>query len=68
MSVVAHLGSPLDVQFIKPLSTLKGLHTLRLCGISSDSSTLPAPPLHALKLTEVVLIEVKYVLLSLRDF
>ncbi|GAA6002013.1 uncharacterized protein JCM10292_001797 [Rhodotorula paludigena] len=45
-------------QFIKPLSTLKGLHTLRLCGISSDSSTLPTPPLHALKLTEVVLIEV----------
>ncbi|GAA5912027.1 hypothetical protein JCM8208_006462 [Rhodotorula glutinis] len=45
-------------QFVKPLSTLKSLHTLRLCGISSDSSTLPAPPLHSLRLTEVVLIEV----------
>ncbi|GAA5878300.1 hypothetical protein JCM1840_002373 [Sporobolomyces johnsonii] len=45
-------------QFIQPLATLKSLHTLRLCGISSDSSTLPAPPAHSLKLAEVVLIEV----------
>ncbi|BGP28126.1 hypothetical protein Rt10032_c17g5856 [Rhodotorula toruloides] len=45
-------------QFVKPLSTLKSLRTLRLCGISSDSSTLPHPPLHSLKLTEVVLMEV----------
>ncbi|BGP04052.1 hypothetical protein RTBOTA2_006855 [Rhodotorula toruloides] len=45
-------------QFVKPLSTLKSLRTLRLCGISSDSSTLPHPPLHSLKLTEVVLVEV----------
>ncbi|GAA5851888.1 hypothetical protein JCM8547_000088 [Rhodosporidiobolus lusitaniae] len=45
-------------QLIKPLSTLRSLTTLRLCGISSDSSTLPAPPPHALKLVEVVLIEV----------
>lgn len=46
-------------QFVKPLSTLKSLHTLRLCGVSSDSSTLPVPPLHSLRLQEVVLIEVK---------
>ncbi|GAA5909592.1 hypothetical protein JCM6882_003466 [Rhodosporidiobolus microsporus] len=45
-------------QFIKPLSTLRSLTTLRLCGISSDSSTLPPPPVHGLKLVEVVLIEV----------
>ncbi|GAA6016641.1 hypothetical protein JCM10207_000131 [Rhodosporidiobolus poonsookiae] len=45
-------------QFIKPLSTLRSLTTLRLCGISSDSSTLPTPPSHSLKLVEVVLIEV----------
>ncbi|TNY22244.1 hypothetical protein DMC30DRAFT_349246 [Rhodotorula diobovata] len=45
-------------QFVKPLSTLKSLHTLRLCGVSSDSSTLPVPPLHSLRLQEVVLIEV----------
>ncbi|GAA5888193.1 hypothetical protein JCM16303_003773 [Sporobolomyces ruberrimus] len=45
-------------QFIKPLGTLKNLHVLRLCGISSDSSTLPSPPVHSLRLTEVVLIEV----------
>ncbi|GAA5994009.1 hypothetical protein JCM11641_006595 [Rhodosporidiobolus odoratus] len=44
--------------FIKPLSTLRSLHTLRLCGISSDSSTLPSPPPHGLKLVEVVLVEV----------
>lgn len=50
---------PEVTQFVKPLSTLKSLHTLRLCGISSDSSTLPHPPLHSLKLTEVVLMEVK---------
>ncbi|GAA6005903.1 hypothetical protein JCM11491_004055 [Sporobolomyces phaffii] len=45
-------------QFVKPLGTLRNLHTLRLCGISSDSSTLPSPPIHSLRLTEVVLIEV----------
>ncbi|GAA6064680.1 hypothetical protein JCM10212_006176 [Sporobolomyces blumeae] len=45
-------------QFVKPLSTLRNLQTLRLCGISSDSSTLVAPPTHSLRLTEVVLIEV----------
>ncbi|GAA5831034.1 hypothetical protein JCM3766R1_006212 [Sporobolomyces carnicolor] len=45
-------------QFVKPLGTLRNLHTLRLCGISSDSSTLPSPPVHSLRLTEVVLIEV----------
>ncbi|GAA5935838.1 uncharacterized protein JCM15063_001821 [Sporobolomyces koalae] len=45
-------------QFVKPLGTLKNLHTLRLCGISSDSSTLPPPLGHSLRLTEVILIEV----------
>ncbi|KAL8281247.1 hypothetical protein RQP46_006281 [Phenoliferia psychrophenolica] len=45
-------------QFIKPLATLKSLHTLRLCGISSDSSTSPPQSQHNCKLTEVVLIEV----------
>ncbi|GAA6054824.1 hypothetical protein JCM3770_004091 [Rhodotorula araucariae] len=45
-------------QLVKPLGTLKSLQTLRLCGISSDSSTLPAPPLHSIRLQEVVLIEV----------
>lgn len=47
------------VQFIKPLTTLKSLRTLRLCGISSDSSTSPPAAQHSLKLAEVVLIEVK---------
>lgn len=46
-------------QLVKPLGTLKGLHTLRICGLSSDSSTLPAPPPHTLRLTEVVLVDVK---------
>ncbi|BGP52290.1 hypothetical protein JCM10450v2_008261 [Rhodotorula kratochvilovae] len=45
-------------QLVKPLGTLKSLQALRLCGISSDSSTLPAPPLHTIRLQEVVLIEV----------
>ncbi|GAA5957437.1 hypothetical protein JCM8115_006989 [Rhodotorula mucilaginosa] len=45
-------------QLVKPLGTLKGLHTLRICGLSSDSSTLPAPPPHSLRLTEVVLVDV----------
>lgn len=45
-------------QLVKPLGTLKGLHTLRICGLSSDSSTLPAPPPHTLRLTEVVLVDV----------
>ena len=48
-------------QFLKPLATLKSLHTLRLCGISSDSSTTPPLPHHTLRLIEVVLIEVKSV-------
>ncbi|GAA6044814.1 hypothetical protein JCM8097_009119, partial [Rhodosporidiobolus ruineniae] len=45
-------------QLIKPLSTLRALTTLRLCGLSSDSSTLPTPTTHGLRLTEVVLVEV----------
>ncbi|KAI5476767.1 hypothetical protein MNV49_007282 [Pseudohyphozyma bogoriensis] len=45
-------------QFIKPLATLRSLHTLRICGLSSDSSTSPPTSQHSLRLTEVVLIEV----------
>ncbi|BGP20879.1 hypothetical protein JCM10213_003377 [Rhodosporidiobolus nylandii] len=45
-------------QLIKPLSSLRSLTTLRLCGISSDSSTLPPPMPHTLRLVEVVLVEV----------
>ncbi|KAM0747401.1 hypothetical protein T439DRAFT_383518 [Meredithblackwellia eburnea MCA 4105] len=45
-------------QFVKPLATLKSLQTLRLCGISSDSSTSPPQTQHNCKLIEVVLIEV----------
>ncbi|SCV67189.1 BQ2448_5835 [Microbotryum intermedium] len=45
-------------QLLKPLGSLRSLTTLRLCGISSDSSTYPPTAPHQLRLTEVVLIEV----------
>ncbi|SCZ96134.1 BZ3500_MvSof-1268-A1-R1_Chr8-1g10027 [Microbotryum saponariae] len=45
-------------QLLKPLASLRSLTTLRLCGISSDSSTNPPTAPHQLRLTEVVLIEV----------
>ncbi|POY72762.1 hypothetical protein BMF94_4169 [Rhodotorula taiwanensis] len=45
-------------QLLKPLATLIGLRTLRISGLSSDSSMLPSPPPHNLHLTEVVLVDV----------
>lgn len=51
-------------QLLKPLTTLKSLTVLRICGLCSDSSnTSPIIP-HANRLTEVVLIEMKRVLLA----
>lgn len=47
------------LQLIKPLMTLKALHTLRLCGLASDSSTTSPTFPHSCKLTEVVLIGVE---------
>lgn len=48
-----------SAQLLKPLATLIGLRTLRISGLSSDSSMLPSPPPHNLHLTEVVLVDVK---------
>jgi len=44
-------------QFMKPLASLRSLHTLRICGLSSDSSTSPPQSQHQCRLTEVVLVE-----------
>jgi hypothetical protein len=46
-------------QLVKPLSTLKSLRTLRLCGISSDTYTSPNVAAHHIRLSEIVLVEVK---------
>ena len=45
-------------QFLQPMSSLKSLNSLKLCGLSSDSSTNP-PVAHNVKIRELVLLEVK---------
>lgn len=45
-------------QFLQPMSTLKSLTSLRMCGLSSDSSTTPPTP-HNVKIRELVLLEIK---------
>jgi len=45
-------------QFLQPMSKLKSLSSLRVCGLSSDSSTTPPLP-HAIRIREIVLVEVK---------
>ncbi|KAM0787063.1 hypothetical protein ACM66B_006326 [Microbotryomycetes sp. NB124-2] len=45
-------------QFLRPLSSFRQLHTLRLCGMASDSSMSVPNSLHSCRLTEVVLVDI----------